>query len=541
MAVHQRTLIQMPSTIPPTQNAVILKFGGGLNTRASDDQIADTECADGRNFALDLENKEAQPRAPINLVATATNAGAIRGFAQLLKRDGTVKTLVQAGTKVYEWDGASSFTDTGVTVNANAKLRGHLWHNWTLDQKVIITDIGLVENVKEYDGTTFQDVTFTGGTNFKAKYCFVDKERAFYGNVEESGTAVPHMLVGSQVEDYTTISVADKPSSSLAVTDPFYILTPDLRPLNSVVSAFGQVVMSSREGSIFVLNGSSSQDYAINSLYPRSFCSGDEAMAFIGNDIAYGRPGRIESLMATNAYGDVESNDISRKIANQIESEKEWMTVYNGRLDRVYFFPSGTDRVWVLHKSLLVDSSSNVSPWSLWTTTASFGLSPSCAMSLIDPQTGLENVFFGDESGNIYRLDGTGTSGDGGTTNIEVSRTSKLFPVPLNADAAYVEGWIKYRRQEETSITIDILWGGQSLIDKSITMTLPGAATRALYGGGYYYSDSQYYGASFRARLIRQPLAIGGRGSDIQIKISTNGTSSYAINEIGIRFVEAKT
>lgn len=534
----------MPSVFPPRQDAYILRFGGGLNTRASEDQINEIECSDGRNFLLDIENREFRPRRPIQLMATAPNAAQIRGFAQLLKRDGTTSTLVQAGTKVYVWDGTpTGFTDTTVTVSASARLRGHLWHNWTLDEKVLITDLGLQEEVMEWDGTTLQDVTWSGSppnvSGFRAKYCFVDKERSFFGNIRENGVNIPHMLVGSALEDYATLTVANRPSSSLSEADPFYLLTPDLRPINSIVSAYGQVVVSSREGSIFLVTGESAKDFAIESLYPRSFASGDEAMAFIGNDIAYGRPGRIESLLSTDRFGNVETDDISLKIADQIEDEKSWTVVYNGRLDRAYFFPSETSRVWVLHKSMM---GGEASPWSLYTTQAGLTLSPpTVAMSLLDPVTGLENVYFGDSDGNIYRFEGSAFTGDAGSANITSKRTSKLFPVTLDTEASYIEGWIRYRRLADATVTIKFLWGGRSITERAVSIRIPDPPGVFSYNGGFYYNDEAYYGQQFISRVVRQPFGVPGRGNDIQVEVIVDGVNDFAINEVGFRFVESQT
>jgi hypothetical protein len=528
----------MPSTVRPRQDALALRFGGGINSSASEDEIQDTECSFGQNFTLDVQNREFRPRKPFELVATATNEGPIRGFAQLLKRDGSTSTLVQAGTKVYEWDGTpTGFTDTSVTVSATARLRGHLWHNYTLDEVVLITDLSLEENVMQWDGTTLADVTFTGASNFKARYCFVDQERAFYANIFENATAVPHMIVASEIEDYNTVSVVTRPDGSLNEADPIYLLTPDLRPVNALVNAFGKIVLSSREGSIFMVSGSSAKDYSVDSLYPRSFASGLESMAFIGNDIAYGRPGRIESLLSTDRFGNVETDDLSLEISNLIENEKEWQVVYNGRLDRAYFFPSETNRIWVLHKSLI---DSDVSPWSLWTTQSGVSLSPSAAMSFLDPQTGLEHVWFGDTDGNIYRLDGVASGLDAGIATINCTRTSKLLPMNLDTEATYVEGYIKYRRQAAASVGMNFLWGGQSLSTSSVVVDIPAPGGRVTYGGDFYYADGNYYGSTFSARIVRQKFGGSGRGTDLQIETSVDSGADFAINEIFIRYKEVQ-
>ena len=250
----------MVSRIPPKDYPLVIKFGGGLHTRASEPDIDPAEASDGKNFYLDLENKELRPRKPFDLIGTVPNASEIRGGASLLKSDGTVSTIFQAGTKVYSWDGTTNFTHVG-TVDATAKLRGH-WrsHNWIPSDKVIITDLSLVETVKEWNGTTFQSTTFTKETgaafgNFYAKYCSVSNERAVFGNVKDGSSTSPHLIVGSAGSDFTQISVAQRPVSSLSTDDPFYIPMPDLKPINGMVEAFGVSVFSTEKGRLFNLTG----------------------------------------------------------------------------------------------------------------------------------------------------------------------------------------------------------------------------------------------------------------------------------------------
>src|SRR3990172_9358189 len=153
----------MVAKIDPKDLALTVKFGGGLHTRASEDEIDPREAADGANFVLDLENSELRNRASFDLIGQVPNQAEIRGGGSLLMADGTVSTLIQAGANVYEWDGLTTFTKVG-TVVSTAKLRGY-WrsHNWTLDDKLLLTDLSLVDVVKEWDGTTFASVSFIDG------------------------------------------------------------------------------------------------------------------------------------------------------------------------------------------------------------------------------------------------------------------------------------------------------------------------------------------------------------------------------------------
>ena len=150
----------MVQKIPPEEINLTIKFGGGLHSKASPDEINDREASDGYNFLIDLENRNLRNRPPFDLIGTVPNAAEIRGGFSLLKADGTVKTAFQAAGNVYEWNGESTFTLIG-TCNSASNLRGH-WrsHNWTLADKVIVTDLNLSDVVKEWDGTTFQSTTF---------------------------------------------------------------------------------------------------------------------------------------------------------------------------------------------------------------------------------------------------------------------------------------------------------------------------------------------------------------------------------------------
>ena len=325
----------MAKDITPQDNQVILKFGGGIHSRPSEEDIDPRECAAGENFELDLQNFHYRRRKPFELVGRVPNNGEIRGFVSLKKSsDNSVSMLVQSDGIVYEWTG-TVFTQVQ-TVEATAKLRGRISHNWWLDDEVIVTDLNLADVVMEWDGSTLDDVTFTDEDSnpigsFKAKYCVIQGERALFGNVV-SGSATPHMIVGSKVSDYTNVTVSNKPPSALGEDDPFYLLTPDLRDINGMVSAFNVfVAMSSKEGQFYKLVGASAKDMSVVPFYPDSFASGDESVAFVGNDIFYGRPGRIESIISTDKFSDVENDDLTVGISDLVDGYEDWQIEYNQR------------------------------------------------------------------------------------------------------------------------------------------------------------------------------------------------------------------
>lgn len=531
--------------IGPKDFEVVLRFGGGLNTRASDMDIDEREAADGENFDLDLENNEYRNRKPFDLAGTAPNAGSIDGFAQLKKRDGSLTTLIQAGTNVYSWDGAGTFVLQG-TVAAGTKMRGQLTANWELDEVALIADLALQQPVMQWDGTTLANMTHNLTGDFKARYIFVDRERAHYSNVESNSVVTPHMIVGSKVSDYNNLSTSDKPSTAIGVDDPWFLLTPDLRYINGIVGAFGIIAVSSKSGSTFQITGDNSQDFAITSLFANSGADGDEPMSYIGNDIAFGRQGRIETLSGTLSFGDVETDDVSRKISDEITSFKGWTVVFNARTQRVYFFADGQSDLWVLHKPLLDEvrrvrqtslasaGMPELSPWAKWTTVHSVDFRPTAVMTMNNPVDGLETVFMGNESGEIFRLEGSGAGDDG--QDVTTSRTSKLFSVPLDANSFDMEGYIEYRKGDAATVTITIQWAGSSTTSQVLTVSLDAITDVTHFSSGTYFGGGTYFGSATRGRFVRKILAPAGQANTFQVEVEVTGQTDVNISEVGLRF-----
>ena len=524
----------------PEDQTVLIQFGGGMRSRAPSDEIHDRECADGQNYDMDLQNTQYRPRKPFERLGTAPNGSEIRGFASLLKPDNTVSMLVQAGDTVYQWNG-SNFTAKG-TVAANARLRGHTTHNWQLNPAVVlITDIELEDVVMQWDGTTLSDVTFTDELGasyspFKAKYCIVDGERAIFGNViDKSGTELPHMLVGSKVSDYENITVSTKPSSALGEDDPFYLLTPDLRYINALVSALDIIIVSTMEGQIFKAVGASAKDFAFKSLYPRSGVSGDESMKYVGNDVYYGRQGRIESLISNDKFGNVESDDLSVDITDVIEDYTDWTLTYNERTQRVYCYSQDTAEIWVIYKPLV---QSDVSPWARFKTSHSMAFNPTAIMNCYDPVDGLEYIYFGDSSGGLYRMEGS-FGGDGGVNSIKTERLSKMVLIPEGAEALNISGWVRYRKIAPVTLKLRFEFHGDHIFTETITVDLQQASGQSYYGGSTYYGGGSYYGSDSK-RFAREKIGVPGQSTEFQVHAIVDSVEDFAISEIGFRF-EATT
>lgn len=528
------------------ESAVIVKFGGGINSRSSEHEINPLECTQGENFILDPGNSEFRRRDPFDLVGTTPNEAEVRGFVTLTKTDGTVTMLVQAGDTVYEWNG-TTFSSVG-TVSSSAKLRGPIEANWALEDKVIITDLALAEEIHVWDGSHLTQVTFlqSDGSSafgsFRAKYCVVEDERAFFGNILENSNEFPHLLVASQRGDFEIISASDRPSSSLSDADPWFLPTPQLKPINGLASVFNILAISQSNGAFEKLTGSTAKDYALDRFVRGSGAVGDEAVVATSNDVIYGARGKIESLAATDQFGDVEVDDLSFKIEPDVRSFTDWTLVYNPRVKRVYCFPDilNQSEVWVLHIDFI---GSELSPWSKWTTQHALDFNPTAVMVCRDPTDGLEYTFMGDSSGNVYRLEGSDENGDGGTAEILAFRKSMIFEndntrAGVDAKAFHLHGWLQHRRKLSNTAVLNIAFHGEHVHDVSKTIPLAQLDTIniTVYGGEVYYGGSYYYGPSQEDRIVHRLFSIPGMSNHFQVEIVVQGTNEFSITETGFRF-----
>ena len=538
----------MPDISGRQQLDYVWRFGAGTNTRSSEDEILDDEDAGGVNFGLDLEDRHWKPRMGFAKLATATNTSQINGFAQVHKAGGALSTLIQAGTTVYNWDLSTGFTSVG-TVDAGARLRGTLESNWTLGDKVLIADLGLRENIKEWDGATFQDLTTTGVTDLKAKYLFVENERVFAANLSDSLKRLAHMIAVSGRSDETAWTVTDRPTSALGTGDPFQLTTPDLRPVNGLVEAFGTVVFSTREGSMYRFVGETTNDFVILPLYSYSGAVGDEGVVFVGNDVFYGKQGSIQSLSTSESLGDVSADDLTRKIYTSktrfnVKDTSEWIMTYDRARNLLYAFPKCDDRVWVFYKSIWDETVQQIarraqaiptSPWMMWETQNAATFQPTAVWNMLDANKHRQ-VYFGDANGNIYQMQSGHSDSD---SNIKSQRLSRSLQTPKGA-AWDVEGHVIYRAATTAAtLTLTVEHGGIAVMDQDITINIPAITLGSTYGGSAHYGGTDYYETAFKGRLTRQNWTAAGRSSKIQLRATIEGTGDFSIAEIKLRFKTA--
>ena len=434
---------------------------------------------------------------------------------------------------MYEWDGSTSFTSRG-TVNASSKLRGT---TWSLGGYSVITDLEKLTVVKKWDGTSLTTLTTGLGASLYAKYGIVHLGRMWLFNVT-SGTATPHLMVASAFENpesYNT-SLRAQDSSFSTGNEAFYMTTPDLLPINGVALFFNTLIVSTENGRIWKLTGSDSMDFAWQPFYAGSSGVGTETMVNTGNDVIYmRRGGNIESLMATQNFGDVRTDDLSKWIIEVTKEFTDCRSIYDQKRQKVYFFNS-SGSIPVLFKDM---QTSGFSPWSVYKTSHTSNFSTNAAIYMRAPGGTDWFVYFGDSSGNIYKMEGTG-DGDNGDTDIESYRRTLLieelegYNPPLNE----LSGLVHYRRIADCDLVMQFEWGDDYSIT-SCTVPLEGPPTgdTANYFGGTSYFGGAYYfntGFFYSDRVSTKGFTPVGRGIGVNIDLSITSSQQFDIFKIQV-------
>ncbi len=527
-----------------------LFFSAGLNELQTPSLF---ECGSGYNFELGLRQSKLVPRKPFDLKGTATNASPVNGFLQLVKRDNSETTLVQAGDTVYLWDGAASFTSKG-TVSASSRLRDVYW---SLGDYLVITDVAKSTVIKKWDGTTLSTLTTGLGISLFAKYGVVKDGRVWLANVT-TNTDTPHLIVASKFEDPTSYDTsvrggpAETGGASFATgTEAFYILSPDLKPINGMVLFYDQLVISTEGGRLYRLSGSDASTYKFEEFYSGSAATGAESIANIGNDVVYMRQGgRIDLFSATIESGDVATDDLSRWIPTTTADLTSALIVYDQKNQKVFFFVA--DKVLVLFKSLITPhgqpSGPDLSPWSVYKTSQSFAFNTNAAKYMKMPGTQVYSVYFGDSVGRIFDINGTAGAGDVGTSTVAVLRRTRYIYQGegvdkygrggINLTNQVLHGTVQYRRVATScDVTISFDWGDEYNVSSSV-ITLKGAPTSF---SGNYWGDTKYWsgastywsaGLAFLQKISNQTFSPTGKGPGFFCSVSLDTKTDFQIDNL---------
>lgn len=521
-----------------------ITFGGGLNEQTSPHP---SEAALGSyNFELAKDSYQLRPRKVWDLAGTLPNGKQVNGIMQLITRAGNETTIVEGGGIVYRWSGSSTFTAVGSCATAT-KFRDFYW---SLDDYIICTDIEKSTVVKTWDGTTFSTLSTGLGTNLFAKYGVVHLGRVWLFNVKTS-TDTPHLMVASAFENPNSYSTVRRSGSATVSTglEAFYMLTPDLKPINGACLFHGDLIISTSEGRLYRLTGSDARDFAWIDFYAGSAVVSDEAMANIGNDVAYmRRGGNIELLSATQNYGDVASDDISRWIPTSVRDVSSAIVTYDQTNQKVYFFVDG--KILVFFKDIFYGSAllnpagerAKLSPWSVYKSQYSDTALATVAAAkyMKRPGTDEYTVYFGDDAGRIIDMEGSGDDGDIGVSDITLVRKTRSFDEQfgVNTMSKIIRGLIEYRRNTECSISIDCDFN-DSYASSVSSITLkgpPNSSGTGTWGGTSYFGGNTYWSEAFAFAQNRshQNFSHVGRGNGLVLTVSSENSVQYIVDGIEI-------
>lgn len=501
-----------------------LTFEGGINEQ-DETHVQFSECTVGYNFELGVIDTHFRPRKAFDRDGTSVpNGGAIRGIMQLIKTDDTETTLVQADGDVYKFDG-STYSSVGTCVSTSL-LRGQTWQ---LGDYMVITDLNKDTVVKKWDGTDYTDLP-TGLTSVSlfAKYAVVHLGRMWLFNVT-AGTDTPHMMVASEYENpesYDTTLRATDTSFSTG-NEAFFMLTPNLRPINGVALFYDTLVISTEGGVLYKLTGTDSTNFVLAPFYVGSAAIGTETVANIGNDIVFMRRGGIiESLRSTDRFGDVSTDDLSRWVRTSLRNSTDAITVYDQTRQKVFFF-LGTNKVYVLFKDMI---ETGLSPWSKYSTQHASGFDVNAAAYIRDPGGTAYHVYFGGSDGYVYHMDGD-SNGDAGTADIETFRRSRLIDT-LQTDTALtgIRGRVHYKRVSDLDLLMYFEWTDDySRTLCTVPLEGPPITEDAAFWGGSSYWGSTAWNIENASSASESYDVTSEESNPTGLAFKSDGTKMYVI------------
>lgn len=389
----------------------------------------------------------------------------------------------------------------------------------------------------------------------KAKYSVVHNHRVWLFNIKADSSETPHMILVSayeDAEDYDNATRGTAQGGTATANDAFFILSPDGRPINGAVEFFDVIIFSTDEGKLFKIVGDDAENYSVDEFYPGSSAQGEEAIVNIGNDVVYFRRGKsVESLSSTDRFGDVTTDDLSFWIPTSVESLCSPIAVYDSEKQRVYFFCDDLGGVLVLDKAMLLSGKQGdkdrLSPWTSYTTTMANEFSTKCAVEIRDPlsTSKQKTVFWGDDAGQVFNMNGTAGAGDAGSASINVVRKTKVI-TELDTNNELMVGRVEYVRTSNVTLEMVFNWGDEYhreavRIPLKASFGLGGAN---FFGGDLYWNDgvgdlpdlstSKFWntGRVVGDQLSSMGFSAPGKGSGFIVEFQVSGVDDYEISRI---------
>lgn len=527
---------------------LILNFPYGLNENITT-QLG--ECSAGYNFDLAAFRSSFNPRMPFDLAGTATNGGKVTSIMQLVTRANDETTLVCAGSSVYQWDGADTFTSKTTGLTTDALLRETYW---SLGDYLIITDLNLNNPVAKWDGSTYSTLTHTGiSGNLYAKFALVHLNRVWLFNIKVGNDEFPDMILACKFEDPTNWDSSTRGGATTFGGGTFstglealFLKVPDLKPINGVTLFQNTPIFSTEQGRIWKLTGTTSTDFAVTDFHDTAPALGTNVLQSIGNDVLFPRQGNSLTLLySTLNFGNVLQSNLGHWLPTTLANVTQFNEiVYDVSNQRALIFVNG--KVLVLYKDILAQDRGALqdgpSPWSIYTTSDSAAFNTVAAKYMLRPGTSTYSVFFGDSSGRVFDLYGSNTSGDGDSSDapVQSSRTSRHIGVEVLNPWPYIQenitGHIRYRRIVQTSLTVRFDWDDEyTSTQNDVTLRGPAADDSAPYfGGNVYFGGAFYFNAGFSAVRFPSSMNINpaGKGPGFYVTLSASSASPWQVDHL---------
>jgi hypothetical protein len=256
----------------------------------------------------------------------------------------------------------------------------------------------------------------------------------------------------------------------------------------------------------------------------------------MGNDVLYVRPGgAITRLFATQNFGSVNSSNLSHWIPLTTQNLSVINSVvYDTIAQRILIFTTG--KVLVFFKNLM---GVNKSPWSVYLTYDQASFNTSCAKYMRRPGTADYSIFFGDSTGRIFDLNGSGPK-DAALQPIPVLRRSRHIGEELVSPWPWVQenvtGRILYRRNTPLSTTLALDWDEEYNTSTTIVALKgpPSPDIAAYFGGSVYFGGSNYFNAGFAfpRRVSSINVNPGGKGPGFYASLYTEAQSVFQIDAV---------
>jgi hypothetical protein len=480
----------------------------------------------------------------------------------LFKWDGTSVLRLKTGLVKGTPAAVSQLSFAGSTATAI-----HSTHGFTSGDLVSIAGASESEYNGEYEITVSDADTYTYtisgspatpitttitadlGVELKAKYSVVKDNRVWLFNINTDGTTLPHAILASKFEDPENFDTAvrgtaqDATSTFTTTTksDPFFLLSPDLRPINGATFFLNTLVISTEGGKLYRLTGSDPSDYNFIDYYSGSAAGNELSMVNTGNDVMYAkRGGEIDRLSDTDRSGDVSVDDATIFLPTTRLLLENPRGVYDQARQRVLWFEEGF--VLVFDKGIAL-TAPNLSPWSKWTTLMPNGFQTEAATFLRRPGKSTFSIYWGDAEGKIYDLNGVGREGDAGEYSIECSRRSRYI-VELPSNFSMIEGRVLYQRSGACVGSLVFDWGEEF---NETTCALPFSGTvqngdpnfwnesDLYWGEDEYWSEGTVVGdVGLDGKFASVGFSAQGRSPGFAMTISLDCTEEFKIHKVTV-------